>query len=780
MRTRSAALAKRIVRASIRRPLLAALVWLILAAFLMSQAAGLTSEVGYPAYFGPEDPAVQRFGAFLAEFESGLHILLAFSSKSDTRRGLASYHRSLDLLARLQAEIDALPNARRTTSVLNAPIVVGPLSTRTLARRTPQGSYLLEDDWQLLLLRAREERFLSGTVISEDGRTLGLVAELQSLESSRVREFVHGLLDVVADYEEELGAEIFLAGDPVWTVMADDALDADSTRLTVLMFVVILGLLWALFRDFWITLLPVLAVGALTASVHGVIALLSIPMTSILAALPPLLVVIAIASSIHQLTAYLRSQAHTADEALVEAAEKVGPACLWAAVTTAGGFASFTWSGLESFRSFGLVAAIGLALSFLITFSLLPALLTLRSRGGERREARSQPILLQALLGASLDAVKWRPAFVLSSGVLVFLALATGIPRLEYEVDFGDQSFVLRSVRFMEDNLRRPMTTELVVSVPEGRRIYDPETLRILARLEEYFSDETSTGTAWSFLDFLEEAYHVDSGREAASVESLADAVPRLMPLVAAQERVASFWNETLVKRGNGEPENYRDRARISVNRSWMDEREMADYLARLRGFISSLNRESASEGYRVEVEGGLVLADLAVQRIRETQWRGFSSALAIVVAVLTALLWRDLRLLGWALAVNLIPVLALLGLMGWVGIGVDPANTMVAALLLAVIVDDTIHIALRYQQERRSGKIRTEAISLTIGAVGEAVVTTSLCLGLGFSVLMFSGWGGLVSFGLLASVGIAFALIADLLLLPSALLLRFPTEKTP
>jgi predicted RND superfamily exporter protein len=95
----------------------------------------------------------------------------------------------------------------------------------------------------------------------------------------------------------------------------------------------------------------------------------------------------------------------------------------------------------------------------------------------------------------------------------------------------------------------------------------------------------------------------------------------------------------------------------------------------------------------------------------------------------------------------------------------------MVAAVLLAIAVDDTIHVSLRYQRERMAGATRQDAIATTLQTVGEAVVITSVCLALGFAVLMFSRWGGLVSFGLLASLGIVFALIGDLLLLPAALI---------
>jgi len=322
----------------------------------------------------------------------------------------------------------------------------------------------------------------------------------------------------------------------------------------------------------------------------------------------------------------------------------------------------------------------------------------------------------------------------------------------------------------MERNFREPMTTELVVTMPEGTRIYDERSLRLLRRLEEQLQQEVSTGRVWSFLDFLEEAYRVDHGRPAPSFEALVASAPEAMPLVASNEMVAGFWSESFFPNGE-RPEAVRDRARVSANRAWLDDRTQPPYLERLRAFVDQVNAELGDEGFHLSIEGGLVLSDLAVSRIREAQLSSFASAFAVVSVVLIGLLRKTPALLGWGVFVNVLPVLALLGIMGWTGIGVDPANTMVAALLLAVAVDDTIHVTLRYRRERLEGATPDLAIERTFHGVGRALLITSLCLAMGFSVLMLSSWGGLVSFGMLASLGVILALAADLLLLPAALL---------
>lgn len=762
-------LARYLTEVSVRRPLLTVLLGLGLTLALLFQAAQLTSEVGYAAYFGPDDPAVQRLSDFFEEFDSGLHVLVVFGCPGSKLCTSIREQRALEFIGRLQRDLDRLPNVRKTQSVLNAPIVIGPLETQAIAERDDNGSYALASNWGTLVDRSLSEPFLANIVVSKDGRTAGVIVELQSLQSQPVRDVVHAILALVPRYEEELGGEIYVAGDPVWTVVADDDLDSDSLKLTVLMFILITAILWVFFRDVWLTILPVLAVGGLTVAIHGVLALLSFPMTSILAALPPLLVVIAITASIHLITTFLRHGDLAPAAALVRAADEVGPGCLWGSFTTAAGFASFLVSDLASFRHFGIAAGMGLALAFLGTFTLLPALLCLRPP--RIRAAGSVRFsVVRDLLSAALAAVRSRPTFVLATGGVVLVGLACGIPRLYYEVDFGDQSLVLRSVRFMEANFRRPMTTELVVTVPEGKRIYDQETLRLLERLERYFEAEPSTGFAWSFLDFLEEAYRIDHGSRAESFDVLASAASAEMPIVASHEGASAFWSESASDAADG-TRIYRDRARISVHRSWLNGQEQIPYVDRLREFIAKVNRDVEAQGYRVELTGGLELAALAEQRIRDTQWGSFGAAFGVVAVTLWALLWSSPGLAALATLCNLLPVMALLGVMGWLGIAVDPANTMVAAVLIAINDDDTIHMSLCYQRERRAGKSRLEAITTAIETVGEAVVITSICLALGFAVLMFSSWGGLVAFGLLASVGIVMALLADLLLLPAALL---------
>lgn len=736
-------------------------------------ALGVQKEVGYAAYLGPNDPQVEALGDFLQEFQSGLHVVLVFSCGAGS--GCVSQYEesTLATLGRLHSEIEQLPNVHKVWSLLNSPILVGPLDARTLGRSVETG-WRLQDGWRDLVPRISDERSLVGSVVSEDGRTAGIVIELESVQSAPTQAVVRGLLELIPKYEKELSTEIYMAGDPVWTVLSSDSLGRDSTVLTGLMFLVMLAVLGAVFRDISLAILPVVSVGVLAGGVQGVQGLLGIPMTSILAALPPVLVVIAVTASTHLLTSFARRWNGDGPEALLGAAREVGAGCFWAAVTTAAGFGSFMLSSLTSFRHFGLLAAIGLVLAFILNFTLLPALLCLRSRGNSWSPPKTRALFPRQFCDAMISGVAARPRFILFSILGSMFVLATGATQLFYATDvgFGEQSYIIRSLRFIEANFRKPMTTEVVITIPDGSRVFDETSIRLLDRVERIFESEPSTGAVWSFLDLLEEAHRVDQGRPASSLDELVASSRRLMAIVAAMERAPAFWSERTYE----DPEGIirqRDRARVSVDRAWLDDTVQAPYVERIASKVAALDQQFSPQGYQVKLEGGLILAQRFLERLRETQWRSFAGALLVVSLVLFFILYPRRDLVGWAVVANLLPILALVGLMGWARIGVDPANMMVAAILISVAVDDTLHVAIVVKRQLDRGCDIVSSLEVAINAVGEAVVVSSICLGLGFSVLAFSEWGGLVSFGLLASLGVIFALVGDLLLFPAALTLR-------
>src|SRR5690606_36529951 len=292
------ALAGRLTAASARRPRIVAAIAALVAGGLLASASGRPSEVGYAAYFGPESEELRRLAAFHDEFETGSALLIVFGCRETPRCQRVDEPWALDFLARLHQAAERLPNVRRVASAWTVPVVLGPLDARPLGAR--DRPFALAPDWRERFAAGLAQPGLAGTVVARAARA--------SVVGEGLRATVPAARALRPAFERGRGAELHLAGDPVWPVVSADSLARDSRVLTALMFAAMAGVLWLLFRAAWLSALPLLAVGVVAALVEGLAHALGLPRTSLLAALPPLLVAIAIAASIHLLTAVARGR----------------------------------------------------------------------------------------------------------------------------------------------------------------------------------------------------------------------------------------------------------------------------------------------------------------------------------------------------------------------------------------------------------------------------------------------------------------------------------------
>jgi hypothetical protein len=208
-------------------------------------------------------------------------------------------------------------------------------------------------------------------------------------------------------------------------------------------------------------------------------------------------------------------------------------------------------------------------------------------------------------------------------------------------------------------------------------------------------------------------------------------------------------------------------RARISARaQSMTSERSLA--IARE---IGALAQRIAPEDWDVHVTGIVSIFAQMEQSLVEGQLRSYAGALAAITLVFLAV-FRSVPIVIAALAVNLAPIGMAGGLMGLWGIRLDVGTIMVASVALGIIVDDTIHLIRSYQRNRARFASPAEALDRALEVAGRPIVLTSLILIGGFATLLSSGFTPTAHFGALVCIAVGGALIADLLVLPAALLL--------
>jgi hypothetical protein len=143
-----------------------------------------------------------------------------------------------------------------------------------------------------------------------------------------------------------------------------------------------------------------------------------------------------------------------------------------------------------------------------------------------------------------------------------------------------------------------------------------------------------------------------------------------------------------------------------------------------------------------------------------------------VVVFAMVGILLRSLRLTLAAVPANVFPVALVFGVMGWTGIPLDIATATIGAIVLGIAVDDTIHFLFRYRTEREAGASVEEAVGRTYRETGRSVVFASMVLAIGFAVLATSSSQSIAYFGIVSSLSIVGAMLADLFLLPVVILL--------
>jgi predicted RND superfamily exporter protein len=206
-----------------------------------------------------------------------------------------------------------------------------------------------------------------------------------------------------------------------------------------------------------------------------------------------------------------------------------------------------------------------------------------------------------------------------------------------------------------------------------------------------------------------------------------------------------------------------RSKLRISVVARSQSYTRSVEILESVREYV----RSKLPSSWTLAFSGEFAINLDWINDVQGTQLRSFPTAF-VLVFVMVAIFLRSIRLSVAAMVPTLLPVVVTLGAMGWMGMSLDVGRAMIAAILIGIAVDDSIHLLDQYRRRRAGGDAPREAIRQAVLHVGRAVVTTSLALSLGFLTLMASAWQTISSFGFFVALAILGALAAALFVLPA------------
>ncbi len=547
--------------------------------------------------------------------------------------------------------------------------------------------------------------------------------------------------------------------------------------LTGLIYIIILA--W-LFRRTSGVLLPILVVCFAVLATIATLVWTDSPINIVNNVLPTLIFVIGIADSIHMLTRDAEEiDAGKGRIAAVKATIRhTGLACLLTSCTTAVGFVSLLAADTNILQDLGWQSAVGVMFAYTATLLFLPAALSYlrpvhRKKLGSDTEASSDKLHEGALL----------ERFLISSGehllanakavVVLSLLVASGFAMLASQVEidttllevFQEEHPTYKTTQLVEQRMGGFLPIEISLESEDLDRFKDPEIYRRIARVQQFAADQPEVLSTQSIVDFHQSARAALLGdpAEREKMPESREQVEQLHLLIAGAPDEPAGVNRFVTS-------DFRN-ARLLLRVSDVGAKAQLKLAKRLEARLDEAFGDVATVDYRLT--GDAYVASVALDSFIRDLFYSLLVAFGIIFLMMTVV-FRSLKLGLISMLPNTIPLVMTFGYMGMAGINLNTTTVIIFAISLGLAVDDTIHFLARFREELDRRTTIKEAILYTYYGAGRAILLTSVLLVTGLMVLLFSDFIPTRQFGILTSITIAGAILADLILLPSLLYLLY------
>ncbi|MBI4816397.1 MAG: MMPL family transporter [Deltaproteobacteria bacterium] len=723
---------------------------LALAALAAHGAARVAFDASIEVWFLEDDEALVRYREFLQRFSADDVIVMAAlaSDGGDVFRAPV-----LERIAALDEAMSSVPDVVRVRSLATISIPYG--SGEDVA----VGSMLEVATSSTAMTQkvALSSRFVRGVFCSNDGRAAAIVVYVSPSANSdveRKRALIRRLREIAS---AEPAVRTLAGGGPVMDVAFFDYSERDVVVLGPVSILVALTLVFLSFRRASAALVPVAIVMLSLVYTFGLMGALAIRITPISASLGSLVLAIGVAESLHLVAEHRHVELGPKGSAARALADLVTP-LVFTSATTVAGLLSLLIAELRPVREFAELSALAVVVSFFVSVTVGPALLSFIRPMEPPRTGTWTSSLLSRLGRPTVSGsrrVLMGSALTCLLGLWALSHLEVGSNPIAY---FRDSEPMRRATEEIDRTLGGSTTVELFVS-GDHEALRDPATLARLAALERSLESTTRLPSVVSYVDLVEDLYFRLTGR--AGMPATKDEVSQLLLLAEQGEGL----DELLVDDGD------RSFARMTARIPLSDAKRLIEQIPLLDARLRS---EFGTDELRVVATGmAKLMADMEVYLL-DGQRNSFLLAFA-QIGLLMALLLRSVRMGLFAMIPNLVPVWLGLSTMALFRVPLDPGTMMVASVVLGIVVDDTVHFLVRFTRLRRSGESLERALEETLVLGGRAVLATSLVLAAGFAVLAFGSFLPNVRFGLVSAATILLALVSELVILPAALVVLRP-----
>jgi predicted RND superfamily exporter protein len=701
--------------------------WICMGACLgLAVVAGLfVTRVGVDnsveIWFLENDPSLESYQEFQVAFGNDETVVIAFHRE----KGILD-QAGLEKIRKATEAVEKVKGVTRVVSISNVP---DGLATEEVV---PSESIA-------------KDPFLTGRLVGRDGKTAVLLAVLEA--NDNIDAVRHGVLTGIGEALDLLKEPYRMAGTGVIYDALNQAATKDAGAVLGLSYLVIIFLLWIFLRRLMSMMVALGTVGLATTWLFGIYGAAGRDINMVTMVMPTLILIVGLADSVHIMmyTARLPGYLSRRERVMKGVGFMFWP-CLFNTLTTGGAFLALTASPMAVVRDLGLFCAVGLVGAFISAVVICVFALHWQKAEPSIKESGFLNMVTGVLARSSVN----HPWIVLAASLVLAGMCSWGVSQVQedtYSIGFLKESHSVRQhSEFIEENFGPYTPLEILVKAEN-----DLLKLGMLGKIETWQQrsvDNGHAGWAFSVVDVLKRVGQRGGiGYELPENQRFLD-----LALEEMKQEAGNMYDQVV------ESENL---IRVTFGIPMRSARGMKKSLENIMG------QADFSSGTRLVPSGYIPLYVRMMEYIVDTQVNSFVIAF-LIIFLLIGILFRSVRFTLLALPSNLLPVLVTLGIMGLTGIRLDVATVTIAAIVLGLVVDDTVHFLYHLRFELKEGDNAEEAASRSVRTVGHSMVLSSIVLVIGFAMLGLASVKSVSYFGLLCALAMFSAILADLLVVPA------------
>ena len=607
----------------------------------------------------------------------------------------------------------------------------------------------------------------------------------KNLYNVRNHQNINEIRDVITKYG--VNAKIHLGGIPM---IADDMMGYIKSDIIVFgigVFIFIIITLWIIFRNFKWVLMPLLGCATSVIIMIGLLGFLGWKVTVISSNFIALMLILNMAMNIHVTVRFLQLKKEsphlTKSEAILKASIKMMLPILYTVLTTICAFLSLVFSGIKPIIDFGWMMTLGLIISLLITFLLLPSVLNLLSSEIETSVQDTEKSFITSALG---NFTKNNKILIFGSTVVIILFSIIGISKLEVENSFinyfDKETEIYKGMKKIDDDLGGTTPLNIILKFPVKEKSNNNETDE-LDDWEEENKAEEDKAKYWFTRDKMDKIIKVHDYLESQpeigkvlSFGSILRVAEDLNKKKLQSLEIAVLYSKIPeeIKREIITPyiSVEKDEARISVRiKDSLENLRRNDLIKKIN---FDLNTKLSFKKDEYKLTGVLILFNNLLQSLFKSQILTLGVVM-IGIFLMFLILFRNIALSFIGVVPNFLAAFFILGIIGLLGIPLDMMTITIAAITIGIAVDNSIHYIYRFKEEFTKIKDYNETLDRCHSTVGIAILNTSITIVFGFSILVLSNFIPTIYFGVFTGIAMLLAMISVLTLLPKLILTLRP-----